>query len=202
MLDRPPVELMTAVTKLQALHRRKESTINQYISKMRKMYPKMAKDFKRPNSKFDELFQVDYEHKNGPEDCTGCDREQLLVRKRRTTAAPIVHYGIIGSANQVMRNGIVRERLRQETGILCFEMEAAGLMNNFPCLIIRGICDYSDTHKNKRWQPYAAGVAAAYAKALLEIMPTTDVTSMKEASGILGMGEFRSPGSTGKECAS
>ena len=24
----------------------------------------------------------------------------------------------------------------QELGILCFEMEAAGLMDNFPCLVI------------------------------------------------------------------
>jgi nucleoside phosphorylase len=35
--------------------------------------------------------------------------------------------------------------------MLCFEMEAAGLINRFLCLVIRGICDYSDTHKNKEW---------------------------------------------------
>ena len=54
-----------------------------------------------------------------------------------------------------MRDGATRERLRKELNVLCFEMEAAGLMDNFPCLVIRGICDYADTHKNKRWQPYA-----------------------------------------------
>jgi hypothetical protein len=46
-------------------------------------------------------------------------------------------------------------------------MEGAGIMNSFPCLIIRGICDYADSHKNKQWQNYAAAVAAAYAKLLL-----------------------------------
>lgn len=46
-------------------------------------------------------------------------------------------------------------------------MGAAGLMNSFPCLVIRGICNYSDSHKNDDWQDYAAATAAAYAKELL-----------------------------------
>lgn len=74
-----------------------------------------------------------------------------------------------------MKNGVTRQRLRQDLDLLCFEMEAAGLMDNFPCLVIRGICDYADTHKNKRWQPYAAAVAAAYAKELLSIIPSSQV---------------------------
>ena len=48
--------------------------------------------------------------------------------------------------------------------MLCFKMEAAGLMDDFPCLVVRGICDYADSHKNKQWQGYAAATAAAYAK--------------------------------------
>jgi nucleoside phosphorylase len=46
-------------------------------------------------------------------------------------------------------------------------MEAFGLMNNFPCLVIRGISDYADGHKDDTWQAYAALTAAAYAKELL-----------------------------------
>ncbi|KAJ0377842.1 hypothetical protein COL922a_014089, partial [Colletotrichum nupharicola] len=61
----------------------------------------------------------------------------------------------------------VRDRLIAEKNVLCFEMEAAGLMNHFPCLVIRGICDYSDSHKNDAWQGYAAMVAGVYAKELL-----------------------------------
>jgi hypothetical protein len=75
----------------------------------------------------------------------------------------------------VMRHGGTREKLRKKYGILCFEMEAAGLMNLFPCLVIRGICDYSDTHKNKIWQRYAAATAAAYAKELLVTIQRADV---------------------------
>jgi nucleoside phosphorylase len=66
-----------------------------------------------------------------------------------------------------MKDALIRDKLGAEMGVKCFEMEAAGLMNRFPCLVIRGICDYSDTHKNDEWQGYAAMVAAAYAKDLL-----------------------------------
>ena len=51
--------------------------------------------------------------------------------------------------------------------MLCVELEATGLLNDFPCLVIRGICDYADSRKEKSWQGYAAAVAAAYAKELL-----------------------------------
>jgi nucleoside phosphorylase len=86
-----------------------------------------------------------------------------------------------------MKDGRKRDHLAQQVGILCFEMEAAGLMDNFPCLVIRGICDYADSHKHKEWQPYAAATAAAYAKELLSIIlekqlvdtPTASMTDCK-----------------------
>lgn len=85
----------------------------------------------------------------------------------------MVFQGVIASANSLMKDAFVRDTLSRENGVLCFEMEAAGLMNNFPCLVVRGICDYSDTHKNDAWHGYAAMSAAAYAnELLLEIAPT------------------------------
>ena len=62
--------------------------------------------------------------------------------------------------------------------VLCVEMEAAGLVNNFPCIVIRGICDYADSHKNEEWQEHAAAVAAAFAKELLSVVPTQEVKQM------------------------
>lgn len=81
----------------------------------------------------------------------------------------MVHHGLIASGNQVIKDGLLREKLNGILGgeVLFFETEAAGLMNNFPCLVIRGICDYCDSHKNDAWQDYAAAVAAAFAKELL-----------------------------------
>ncbi|OHW99504.1 pfs domain-containing protein [Colletotrichum incanum] len=83
---------------------------------------------------------------------------------------PQVHYGVIASGNQVMRHAKTRDRLAEELDVVCFEMEAAGLMDNFTSLVVRGICDYSDSHKAKRWQRYAAATAAAYTKELLSII--------------------------------
>jgi hypothetical protein len=68
-------------------------------------------------------------------------------------------------------------------------MEAAGLMNDFPCLVIRGVCDYADSHKNKRWQPYAAAVAAAYMKELLLIIPPQQVLQALKVKEIIVKGE-------------
>ncbi|KAJ5195474.1 uncharacterized protein N7498_008912 [Penicillium cinerascens] len=65
-------------------------------------------------------------------------------------------------------------------------MEAAGLMNDFPCVVIRGIYDYADSHKNKEWQGYAAAVAAAYAKELLLVVPVNQVDETRIAQDTLG----------------
>jgi hypothetical protein len=173
---------MTGVSRLQAQHERKGSAVGQYVSKMLTSNPRMVRRFRYQGSEHDQLFEADYDHVDSGKGCENCDKERLLARESRDTNDPVIHYGLIGSANQVMRHGATREKLRQEKGILCFEMEAAGLMDNFPCLVIRGICDYSDTHKNKRWQPYAAATAAAYAKELLEIIPAMQVRSTEEAA--------------------
>jgi nucleoside phosphorylase len=55
-------------------------------------------------------------------------------------------------------------------------MEAAGLMQDFPYIVIRGVCDYADSHKNKQWQGYAALAAASYAKELLGYIPVAYVS--------------------------
>lgn len=94
---------------------------------------------------------------------------------------PTIHYGPIASGNQLIRDAKLRDSLAHERNILCFEMEASGLMEHFPSLVIRGICDYADTHKNDQWQGYAAMVAAAYAKDLLLHLPIEKVKDEKPA---------------------
>ena len=47
-------------------------------------------------------------------------------------------------------------------------MEGAGVYEIVPTLIIKGVCDYADSHKNKTWQGYAAITAASCCKATLE----------------------------------
>ncbi len=42
----------------------------------------------------------------------------------------VVHVGTIASAEKLMEDATVRDELAANYGVLCFEMEAAGLMNN------------------------------------------------------------------------
>lgn len=84
-----------------------------------------------------------------------------------------------------MKDASVRDRLAVDNDVLCFEMEAAGLMNHFPCLVIRGVCDYADSHKNKIWQGYAAMVAVAYARDLLYQLSPQRVENEKRITEIL-----------------
>ncbi|KAI9661783.1 MAG: hypothetical protein M1821_009022 [Bathelium mastoideum] len=169
-LNTPPRILLTAVSKLRADHDLGRSHISNYISALER-FPK----FSRKQASDDILFERAYYHVGG-NDCTLCDDARKVPRNGRSVDPPEIHYGTIASGNLVMRDGATRDQISTELGqVLCFEMEAAGLMNNFPCLVIRGICDYADSHKNKRWQPYAAGTAAAYAKELLLVIPGIDV---------------------------
>lgn len=112
---------------------------------------------------------------------------KLVQRPKRQKENNLtIHYGLVASANQLMKDATLRDRLAAEKDVLCFEMEAAGLMNHFPCLVIRGICDYSDSHKNKEWQGYAAMAAAAYAKDLLyQIAPNKVEAEAKIVDSLL-----------------
>ena len=70
--------------------------------------------------------------------------------------------------------------------VLTDEMEASGVADGawtaaLSYIVIRGISDYCDMHKNDRWQGYAAMVAAAYACSLIEAVPLRhDSTSSQE----------------------
>ncbi|KAJ5642325.1 hypothetical protein N7490_006325 [Penicillium lividum] len=174
MLNRPPKALLTALATLQAHHFTEDSRVIEFISNIVVKTPRRkAANFIRP-TQVDCLYQAEYDH-SGADTCVDCDQSKLISRPSRDHDGPIIHYGLIASANQVVKDGRRRDQLAQELGVYCVEMEAAGLMNDFPCVVIRGICDYADSHKNKEWQGYAAAAAAAYAKELLLVVPINQI---------------------------
>lgn len=134
-------------------------------------------DIEYPGIELDQLFESSYAHTGDGDTCISCDAQQVVPRPMtRTTTSPHVFYGTIASGNSVVKSPKIREILIQKHGVLCCEMEAAGLMNTrFPCLVIRGISDYADSHKNEIWMEYAAAAAAQYARDLLQAMPV-DIT--------------------------
>ncbi|EHA26118.1 hypothetical protein ASPNIDRAFT_36453, partial [Aspergillus niger ATCC 1015] len=75
---------------------------------------------------------------------------QLVERPERESDNPYIHYGLIASGDQVMKDAKSRDSIARDLDILCFEMEAAGLMDELPSLAIRGICDYFPTYCRKK----------------------------------------------------
>jgi nucleoside phosphorylase len=134
------------------------------------------KNFGRPTANSDRLFQTQHDHPASANSYNRYLAEWEKTRGKREVDDPRPHYGIIASGNKVIKHGRTREQLRSETRALCFEMEAADLMLDFPCVIIRGVCDYANSHKNKQWQGYAALAAAAYIKELLGYVPLSQVS--------------------------
>ncbi|KAF4500489.1 Vegetative incompatibility HET-E-1 [Fusarium agapanthi] len=185
-LDKPPAVLLKALANLQAEHEIRPSKIPRLVEAMLKANPGM----KRPGSNFtyqgsenDRLFPSDYEHVGG-KTCAKCDVSREICREERETTEPMIHCGFIASGNTFIKDAAFRDSLAESIGhqCLCVEMEAVGLVDKLPCLVIRGICDYADSHKNDQWQRYAASTAAAFAVELLGYVPERQ---LKESPRVL-----------------
>jgi hypothetical protein len=181
--NQPPTLLQTAVNGLKAHYVRKGHCFQETIEWILEKNPRLRKILQRPDSSTDRLYRPDVTH----DDKTCCINASSAAAsqiprppREADDDDPTIHYGVIASANQLIKDAVLRDKLSKEKQVLCFEMEAAGLMNSFPCLVIRGTCDYSDTHKNEAWQGYAALTAAAYAKDLLCRIPRNKVEDEKK----------------------
>ena len=173
-LNGPPTILLNAVSRVQA----SSYSGNQLRNHISVINQKLDSRFLYPGAKYDILFDASSEHIDDESNCEKCDVTKLVTRSDRDSAGPYVHYGTIASGNQVIKHAGTRDQVATECDALCFEMEAAGLMNDFPCLVVRGISDYADSHKNDRWKEYAAASAAAYAKKLLSVIPPEKVVDL------------------------
>ncbi|KAL4788864.1 hypothetical protein BDV19DRAFT_48930 [Aspergillus venezuelensis] len=175
-LNQPPTILRTAVNGLKAQYEGDGHQLDTAINNALERKPRLRKEYSRPDSRSDRLYRNEVLHPlHDDSSCSAVcsqDPSHLVQRDKRPENEddPAIHYGVIASGSQLMKDALIRDKLAAQAGILCFEMEAAGLMNQFPCLVVRGICDYSDSHKSKEWQGYAAMAAAAYTKDLLRRM--------------------------------
>ncbi|KAE8335726.1 hypothetical protein BDV24DRAFT_179102 [Aspergillus arachidicola] len=192
VLSKPPLVLLNALAALEVEYELGLGLLDEYLGEVvvRNKSAKFRAEYAYQGTDHDKLYLPDYAHPEGGETCELCDEGMLVVRKNRETLAPVVHYGTIASGDQVIKDARKRDEIAREIGALCFEMEAAGLMDNFPCLVIRGICDYADSHKNKRWQRYAAVAAAAFAKELLGQITQQGVDQTPTVAEVLKEGAY------------
>ena len=166
ILDRPDRRLLNA---LGILLRNRILGRTRFPEHLRRLQD--LSGFSHPGLEHDKLFRPTYHHVEGS-DCSSHDHNQLAERPPRVNQDLIFHQGTIVSGDTVMKDPQMRDKISQKYhNALCFEMEAAGVMDDKSCLIIRGIADYADSHENGIWQNYAAGTAAAFAREFLFTIP-------------------------------
>ncbi|KAI0907996.1 hypothetical protein F4823DRAFT_625894 [Ustulina deusta] len=180
-LNQPPTALRTAVIDLKVEHKRRPASLEKAISNiLEKEEEDLQEEFDRPDASSDRLYRSSFVHplsmKTNCKETCGVSPLNLVPRPARTKRP---HTPVL------MKDALRRDELANKKKVLCFEMEAAGLMDDFPCLVVRGIWNYSDTHTNDEWQSYAALVAAAYAKELLKRIPPDHVEAEKRIADFL-----------------
>ncbi|KAJ0155629.1 Uncharacterized protein HZ326_2033 [Fusarium oxysporum f. sp. albedinis] len=170
-LSPPPEILRSAVVIMRSDLRVSQSRVPEFLAAMAEKSHLIREHYQRPSADLDELFDAEYQHDSKQDTCVECDKTKLVSRPTRGPV-PKIHYGLIASGDQVIRSATNAAEIgkRMVGDILCFEMEAAGIMTELPCIVIRGISDYADSHKNDAWQHYAAAAAAGCAKELLSYL--------------------------------
>ncbi|KAK1236968.1 hypothetical protein MKX08_007916 [Trichoderma sp. CBMAI-0020] len=124
-------------------------------------------------------------------DILGCDEKHVIRRRRLETnrileqegrskeaQAPSVFIGRFGSGDKTLQSGEYRDWTARRYGVLAFETDGAGAWDELPCIIVKGVCNYADSHVNSRWQNFAAATAASVAKSLVERYTKTDKSAM------------------------
>ncbi|KAH8598617.1 nucleoside phosphorylase domain-containing protein [Bisporella sp. PMI_857] len=161
--NKPDRRLLSALGSVVTNYECNDTKFDHHLREIVAKNPK----FTHPGVHNDKLFEATYRHGNA-KDCSNCDMQKIVRRPDRVSTSLLYHRSTIVSGNSVMQNGIERDKMSKlYYNARCFEMEAAGIIDDTRCLVIRGIADYADGHKNWMWHRYAAAAAAAFGKEFL-----------------------------------
>lgn len=175
-LGRPNREIRALLVKLGGIHERKKLR-DKLAGHLEELQKESELEAEYPGIANDRLFDATYRHIEDGKTCEECGCNGQLVRRRRLDQSipqPVVHFGLIASGDTVMKDGEERDSIARQEGVIGFEMEGAEIWDTFSCIVIKGACDYADSHMAKGWQRYAAATAAACTKAFLEYWVPTD----------------------------
>jgi len=182
-MQNPDWRLLQALSILASDQEMGKTTFADQLRRLQN-YKKFAQKFARPSLEYDRLFKATYHHVGDyRSNCVACDYKELVQRPQRSADDAhelVFHRGRIATGNAVIQDGELRDEIGARCdGALCVEMEAAGVDVNRTCLVIRGISDYADSHKDDVWRSHAAGNAAAFARGLLCRIQPAVVKDMK-----------------------
>jgi nucleoside phosphorylase len=168
-LGRPNAEIRALLVKLRGVRGRRSlhDKMTDFMDVLQDE-PDLAAGY--PGITHDKLFEAEYRHVTDKMTCDECGCNGPLMsrnRLKRDRPKPTVHFGLTASGDTVMKSARVRDMIAKQEKVVSFEMEGSGVWDSFPCVVIKGACDYADSHKTKAWQRYAAATAAACMKAFL-----------------------------------
>ncbi|KAH0527277.1 hypothetical protein TsFJ059_002297 [Trichoderma semiorbis] len=182
-LKQPSGSLLQAVKDAKAERNWHAARVYSDFENLREKWPKLVSKYLRSDSVEDILILAKTDYGDVNKSTTGDIDDGEEEENRRCCGRAMnvkmepeevrMHFGMIASGNQVIEDAELRDKLNKDLGgnVLCVETEAAGLAEIVPCLVIRGICDYADSHKNKDWQEHAAAMAAVVAKEIVMCLP-------------------------------
>jgi nucleoside phosphorylase len=178
-MDKPAWRVRQALDIVASNHDMEKTKFKDHLRRL-----KGRPQFAHPGLENDRLFKAHYNHVGDRNDnCVSCDATELVDQTPRAEEHKdifVYHSGRIATGNAVIQSGVDRDKTsKQCDGVLCFEMEAAGVAINGPVLVIRGISDYADSHKNDVWKLYAAGNAAVFARELLCTIAPNSTSNME-----------------------
>lgn len=207
-LSRPPTSVRTFLSTLKTEHYRNRLRDDIASSLLTLTDKDKVARYPRPDE--DHMYEATYLHKHrrGKEsfcepcassalnycstacestcDTLGCEEAFRVSRTAREaiTGSHLqkanVHFGRFGCGNAVIKAASSRDTIASMDHLLAFEMEGAGIWAQLPCLIVKGVSDYADSHKVKTWQSFAANTAAAAVKSITTIWaPATSIYGAK-----------------------
>ncbi|KKY16867.1 putative kinesin light chain [Phaeomoniella chlamydospora] len=178
ILPQPDRRILNILTKMESNQQLGEAKLHEHLKRCTNAM------FSFPGRQYDRLYETSYSHTSTQDtSCANCDPVHAISRASRKTNDFQLHLGPIVSVEHVVTTAETRDRIRDETHALCIEMEAAGILERKNCLVIRGISDYADSHKNDVWKPYAAATAASVAREFLSIMPPGEAPLQLQLAG-------------------
>ncbi len=156
----PAARLLEAQAHLDVGKLMGEKPWEKYIDEICQKYPET---FARPSNETDILYDIQGNSISHPEDPNRNDYPYIFKEK-------------IASANRVLKNPSKRDDLKKTYSVHAVEMEGSGIAEatwqlEIGYYVVRGISDYCDGKKNDIWHNYAALVAAAYTRSLIEKLP-------------------------------
>ncbi|KAB8356465.1 hypothetical protein FH972_024048 [Carpinus fangiana] len=166
LLHKPPLPLQHAIRDVSLKEFQLETNVDRIVLK----FPQIAENYSKPGTNKSLTGCV-----HDDSECQDHEPRNRYVQGRKDNQKSTVHYGLITVGNRAIADTEECDRINKNVSSICFDVEAAGLRDSFPCLLVRGIFKHTGTDHCDEWREYAAATAAAFGRELLGTISAPEV---------------------------